>query len=130
MAPILKRYETGELLLFTMGDERKLSKTAVAANVGVFSTLIGKSDIERGFDRALEIFGSKLKMVDFDSRMVTPDLLNKANDAGVLLSIAGDCFEDYRLVARDPKPWLKALESGAVAFWTAQPEALLKLLGK
>ncbi len=127
---------TGNLLLMELyvpGTDqnrvRALSEaTGIAASLSFMTSRDGLADLER----VAEQLGQTLRMVCLSRKLVTAEFLARADELGVAVCVSGwKTGEDYALVeARDPGPWRSALESGAVAFSTDQPDALLMLLGR
>ena len=130
LAPLLRRYDTRTLLLWTQGDRRKLAETARAAGIGVEVDLGAVSDIASAHARMSEIFDDALTMIGVRFSVLTPELVSEADALGVRLDVDARYLE-----ARDPDgtvaPWVEAaVESGVAAVWTREPDALLDVLGR
>lgn len=130
LTTLLEGHETSNLLLFSYKEEDKLAFTAEATGISVYATLWDRSDIERGFQAAVERYGSRLKMVDVTLTRFSPDLLVTGRQHGVRVAIDGKDFQDKRLRAGSSIPWEKTLRTGAEGFWTQHPDAVMELLGR
>ena len=136
LIPAFDGRETANLLLmelyFPGTDQsrvRALSEaTGIAASLSFMTSRDGLADLER----VAEQLGQTLRMVCVSRKLVTPEFLARADELGVAVCVSGwKTGEDYALVEKgDPGPWRSALESGAVALVTDQPDALLTLLGR
>ena len=132
LAPLLNRRDTGEILLFSRyGSQTDLRALSEATGIPV-ATFLNVSNVEDQFEKDLARFGSRLKMVYATSDQLTPALLSKAEQHGVAIAIVGAAYndEDDALIEGDPDPWRTAFQSGATAFLTKYPDAVLKLLNR
>ncbi len=128
--------DTGNILLMELyvpgtdqGRVRKLSEASgIAASLSFMNSRDGVADL----DRVSEQLGPTLRMVCLRRRLVTPDFVARAKALGVAVCVSGwKSGEDYALVEEgDPVPWQAALETGAQAVLTDQPDALLSLMGR
>lgn len=130
LVPLLRRYDTRNLLLWTQGDPGKLADTAVAAGVGVETDLSYARDIVARLGRELEIFGPLLKLVGASFSTLTPELVAIVEARGVRVDVDArfrQVLEPDGTVAL----WVQTvLDSGAAAVFTRQPDAMLKVLGR
>ena len=130
LAPLLNRYDTDNLLLWTQGDRRKLAETASAVGVGVAGYFPNVSNIEARLDNAFELYGPLLKLAGVGSQALTPELVSIFGARGLRV----DVDTRFRVVLGpdgNVAPWVQTvLDSGAAAVWTRQPDALLRALGR
>ncbi|WP_161594681.1 glycerophosphodiester phosphodiesterase family protein [Marimonas lutisalis] len=132
LVPLLKRYNPSEILLFTRyGNQRALQEAAEATGIGV-ATFLNVSNVEGQLEEDLERFNSLLRMIYVTSDQLTPALIAKAKHHRVAIAIVGAAYndEDDALINGNSGPWLAAFDSGAAAFLTKYPDAVLKLLGR
>jgi hypothetical protein len=128
LLPLLARHATDHPLLFTTGSERQLRETAQASGLGVFADLGDMMSLERGFGRALDRYGARLRMVSLEPGQLSADIRARASLEDVRICMSGFSLDDALVLRKDPEPWLAALESGADAFMTRQPEKVMALL--
>ncbi len=131
LVPLLQRHDAESILLLSRRDHGKLNATAEAAGVGV-ATYPNVADVERRLDKDLGTFGSRLRMIYVTSAQLSPELLAKSEEQGVAIAIHGAAYadEDDALLKGNSDRWRSAFDSGAAAFGTRRPDAVLKLLDR
>ncbi len=74
----------------------------------------------RGLQELADMFGPDLVMVSSDKPLPSAELIEKASELGIRLSVyAGS--EDYYLTKGNIAPWVEVLDGGATAFMTGPP---------
>lgn len=129
LAQLLEDHETDNLLLFQQTDMSKFQDIVVATGIKAFASLARWADVAE-LEKLFSTFGPKLAMVGVTRKRLKPEFVSKAEELEIPLSINGLSDEDISLLRGDPLPWKAALDSGAAAFMTHYPEALLKMLGR
>jgi len=83
-------------------------------------------------EAAAEVLGDDLVLAHLKrTRLLTPELLARAAELGVGLSVSGYGKEDMALGDKgDASAWLETLGNGAIVFWTTIPDELLPILNR
>lgn len=125
---------TQHLWVFSLDPEVAL-QIAEATGLRVYaslqrSRLLDSSDALANLERQADILGPHLALASAGSRQVTPELLERAAELGVPISVLGTGREDFYLGEGDESVWQETLQSGAAAFMTSFPDEVLDLLGR
>jgi glycerophosphoryl diester phosphodiesterase len=130
---LLKGRDTRNLLFFGIyyHDPTLLHDVAAAVGIRTFIAMPRSMDYAADLKKLADGLGPLLAMVSVRSRRLSPDVFAKARELGIALCISGMDDEDSDLRYKaDPGPWQDALDSGAAAFMTDEPDALQKLLNR
>jgi hypothetical protein len=130
LAALLETRDKQNLLLFAEGDLPKLRAITAVTGIGAWCTIAFARDPLAALDRFIEHLGSDLKVVDVAHEQITADLIARAEQFGVRLSLRGADREDKALRIGDAAPWLEASGDPVAVFSTEYPDTVLKLLGR
>ena len=134
LAKLLNSRETDNILLFGVlyNDPNVLSEISAATGIAAAISMTGSRDPRTDLDRLAKGIGPALRLVLVETRQLTPDFVARADALGIRYGISGwRGREDSALEFKnDPSLWRAAFETGAAAFMTRHPEALLDLLGR
>lgn len=133
IAALLNRRDTEHLLLFGFYyfDPRVLLDVSTVTDIRTSVTMPRARDYLVDLDSLFAAQGSQLAMISVTSKNLSPELVAKAEELGVALSVGPDGGEDSALLHEaDAGPWLRTLNNGAKAFVTGHPAALLELLNR
>lgn len=128
LAALLAPRATDNLLLFTWSDKAKLRDFSTATGIGVWDTLVN-TDATAALERFAALYGPSLKIVDVSIDEIATELVARATELGVRLSLAGG-VEDVALSGGDTGPWTAALRQPVAVYLTENPDAVLELLGR
>lgn len=128
LVPLLQSRPTENLLAFTTASESQLLETAEATGIGVFIDLEEYTSTGRAFDRSVNRYGSRLKMVSVGPDQFTPEILERAEEHEVAVCINGFSLDDAAQLGSDYRPWTRALALGADAYMTRLPMVVQDLL--
>ncbi|MBF9058445.1 hypothetical protein HKCCSP123_04545 [Rhodobacterales bacterium HKCCSP123] len=128
LVPLLQSRPTENLLLFTTASESQLLETAEATGIGVFIDLEEFTSTGRAFDRSVDRYASRLKMVSVGPDQFTPEVRERAEEHEVAVCINGFSLDDAAQLGSDYSPWARALAVGADAYMTRLPMVVQDLL--
>lgn len=128
LAALLEARDTTNLFVFTWSDRPKLRDFSAATGIGVWDNLID-TETAAELERFANLYGPALKVVDVRADEISPDLVTRATELGVRLSLVGG-VEDVALAGGDTAPWEAVLGHPVAAYMTDHPDALLNLLGR
>ncbi|MGI3185264.1 glycerophosphodiester phosphodiesterase [Nioella aestuarii] len=130
----LEGRDTRQFLVFSSDPEIML-EMAEATGAGIYASLRRSRSLESGdafanLETQAGILGPHLSLASTESRQVTPELLARAVELGVGISVLGTGREDFYLGEGDLSVWQDTLQNGAVAFMTSFPDEVLQLLDR
>lgn len=132
LAAVLKGHEDS-VLLFSQVNEFSLDQfrqTLSTTGIGAAATTTGARDVIGRMEELAASIGPALKMVNVYGHAVSPEVVAHASTLGLRVGVNGIREEDVGLVTGTPTGWQAALESGAAAYLTGQPDELMELLGR
>lgn len=132
LAKVLAEYRSEDLLLFDVfySDPTILRDISASTGIDAVVSMGASGSYVSDLKKLIAGVGEHLTMVCADNRKVTPEFTDVLREHDLALCISGwNHREDSALVHKnDPGPWLAALQSGARAVSTDQPEAVLELM--
>jgi glycerophosphoryl diester phosphodiesterase len=131
LSALLATQETENLLAFSTTDNREALEVSVATGIKAEADLGAccRKDPVAGLQMLAEMFGPDLVMASADKPLPSAELIEKASELGIRLSVYPRS-EDYYLTKGNIAPWEEVLEGGATAFMTDHPRAILDLMDR
>ncbi len=126
--------ETGNLLFFDIyyADPTLMHDIMAATGIRGYVAMGSSKSYLADLKKLAGALGPDLAMVSVYNKNLTPEFSALAEALGIRVCISGlKGGEDSALLYKDDTaPWRAALDSGAAAFTTAHPAALLELLNR
>jgi glycerophosphoryl diester phosphodiesterase len=131
LSELLATQETENLLVFSTTDAQEALEVSAATGLKAEADLTPccRKDPVAGLQLLAEMFGPDLVMVSADKPVPSMELIEKASELGIRLSVYPRS-EDYYLTKGNVAPWEEVLEGGATAFMTDHPSAILDLMDR
>ena len=128
---LLEPQNTESLIIFSTSDARKVLEVAAVTGIKAKADLEAccRKDPVAGLEGLAELFGPDLVMVSADKSLPSAELIEKASELGIRLSVYPRS-EDYYLTKGNSAPWEEVLKGGATVFMTDHPRAILELMDR
>lgn len=127
---------TGHILAYSIDPyvvRDVVNATGVAGYVSISQSRLFETEPPQFIlEAASEVLGDDLVLAHVKrARLLTPELLTRAKELGVGLSVSGYGKEDMALGdSNDPSAWFDTLGKGAIVHWTTIPDQLLTVLDR
>ncbi len=124
--------DTSHMLVYNI-DPELLRDVVDATGIPAFASIrrsrvFDTSDNVAILDATYDLLGEALVVAHVNgTSLLTPELLSRAEDLGVLLSTSGG-RENFAMEEGNAEPWREAFGSGAIMYWTTYPAEVLALL--
>ncbi|OSQ52414.1 hypothetical protein MGEO_03215 [Marivita geojedonensis] len=131
---VLAKQPKGNLLAYGVDPEvvdEVVDATGIAGYANISQTRLFETETPlQILETWSEVIGDELVLAHVKRvRHITPELLERAEQLGVKLSVSGYGKEDIALGDKgDQSAWLETLDSGAMVYWTTIPDQLLEVL--
>ena len=129
LVSLFKDHDTGNILLWTKSNPWKLRDTAQATGISV-AYIASADSINGGLGSEFELFGPLLKLVGISFSELTPDLIVRAEELGVVVDVDTRFFEPFEKDGTIASWLATTRDSGAAAAWTSQPDEMMEALGR
>lgn len=131
---VLAKQPKGNLLAYGVDPEvvdEVVDATGIAGYANISQTRLFETETPlQILETWAEVIGDELVLAHVKRvRHITPELLERAEQLGVKLSVSGYGKEDIALGDKgDQSAWRETLDSGAMVYWTTIPDQLLEVL--